>query len=111
MDMMKIHDALECAMSLARTANGYIEAREPWKLAKDPACRDELDEVLASLIRSLIVLSALLLPVMPKKMDELAAGLGLPAVPSLKEAVKISPAGLSIKGMTPLFPKPENPED
>ena len=108
---MKIHHALECAMGLARTANGYIEAREPWKLANDPGRRDELDEVLASLIRSLIVLSALLLPVMPKKMNELAAGLGLTAVPSLKEAVKISPGGLSIKRMTPLFPKPERPAD
>ena len=109
MGMMKIHDALECAMGLARTANGYIEAREPWKLTEDPGRRDELDEVLASLIRCLVVLSAILLPVMPRKMGELAASLGLPAVPSLEEAVRISPGGLSVKRMTPLFPKPESP--
>ena len=109
MDVLRIHDALEAAMDLARTANGYVETQEPWTLAKDPIRRDELDEVLATLVRSLIVLCALFLPVMPRKMAELAAALGLAGVPSLQQAVSLSPAGLIIEKMAPLFPRIETP--
>ncbi len=109
MGMNRIHDALESAMDLARTANGYIEENEPWALAKDAVHRDELDEVLATLVRSLAVLCALFLPVMPRKMEELARSLGLSAVPSLEEAAGISTGGLHINRMAPLFPRVEIP--
>ena len=108
MRAMKVHEGLESAMELARTANGYIEARAPWKLSKDTERGEELEEVLATVVRTLIVLCALFLPVMPRKMGELATALGLPAVPSLEEALEISPGDLRVAKMHPLFPRVES---
>ena len=73
----RLHDALGAAMDLARRANGYVEEREPWAQAKDPARASELDETLATLARALAALAAFLQPVCPSRMAELASRLGL----------------------------------
>ena len=103
----RLHEALEAAMELARRANRYIEKREPWALAKDPARRGDLEEVLASLVRVLLVIAALMVPAMPRKMNELARGLGCDAVPSLAEAVTGATAGARVGKIPPLFPRVE----
>lgn len=107
MEALRVHDALDSAMELARVANGFVETSEPWALAKDPARSAELDEVLATLTKTLIVLSALFLPVMPRKMGVLAEALGLDAVPRIDEAVARRPPGLRLSKLPPLFPKAE----
>jgi methionyl-tRNA synthetase len=104
---MRTHEALGAAMDLARTANGFVETSEPWALAKDPDRAAELDRVLATLARTLIVLSALFFPVMPRKMEALAERLGLPGVPSLEGALATPPGGLQVEAGSPLFPRPE----
>ena len=103
----RIHDALGAAMDLARTANGYVEERQPWAQAKDPAGGDDLDETLATLARCLCVLCALFQPVTPSKMDELAARLGLDGVPRLDESTGIPLAGRRVSIGDPLFPRVE----
>ena len=105
MGLLQVHDALGCAMAFARSTNGYIEGSEPWMLAKDGTRREDLEEVLATLARSLIVLCALFVPVMPRKMQELSSALGLPSVPSLEAAVQTRPGGLRVEKMAPLFPR------
>jgi hypothetical protein len=99
------------AMELARAANGYVEDREPWAQARDPEQGPALDETLATLVRVLGVLSALLLPAMPERMEELARRLGLPGVPSLEEAEGISPGGWGVEKGSPLFPRQEGMEE
>jgi methionyl-tRNA synthetase len=101
----KVHEALAAAMELARAANGYVEDRQPWFQAKDPAAASELDETLASLCRVLVALSALFEPVVPHKMAELAAQLGLGAVPTLDEVRAVSLAGQTVSKGKPLFPR------
>ncbi len=101
----KVHEALAAAMDLARTANGYVEDRQPWSQAKDPAAASELDETLASLCRVLAALCALFEPVAPHKMAELSARLGLGAVPTLDEARAVSLAGQTVSKGSPLFPR------
>ena len=49
MDALRVHDAMATSMDLARTANGYVDRREPWSQAKDPSGAEDLDETLASL--------------------------------------------------------------
>jgi methionyl-tRNA synthetase len=94
-------------MDLAREVNGYVETSAPWALAKDPDRAEELDTVLATLIHSLSVLSALFFPVMPMKMEVLARMLGLPAVPNIEDAMGILPEKLRVEVSVPLFPRPE----
>ena len=103
----RLHEALAAAMELARRANGYVEEREPWAQARDPARAAELDETLATLARTLVVLAALLQPVCPARMSELAARLGLPEVPTLAEARALRLSGKAVPKGEPLFPRAE----
>ncbi len=105
MDALRVHEAFAQAMELARTANGYIEDRQPWTQAKDPKCAQELDETLATLMRGLTVLCALFQPVAPSKMVELGAKLGLDGVPSLAEAPTLGIMGNRVDKGPPLFPR------
>lgn len=107
MGARRLHEALESAMELARKANRYIEKREPWALAKDAERRGDLEEVLASLVRVLLVIAALMVPAMPRKMTELARGLGCDSVPSLAEALTGATTGARVGKIPPLFPRVE----
>ena len=107
MDALRVHDAMAAAMELARTANGYVDGREPWAQAKDASRADDLDETLATLARVLTVLTALFLPVTPKKMADLARQLGLESVPTLEQARSIPLGGLRVEKGAPLFPRPD----
>jgi len=109
MSRYKVHEALASAMDLARTANGYVEDRQPWSQAKDPLAASDLDETLATLCRVLSALCALFQPVVPEKMAELAARLGLARVPTLDEALADSPVGRSVSKGDPLFPRVDAP--
>lgn len=105
LDDLRLHEALASAMDLARTANGYVETREPWAQAKDPARASDLDDTLATLARVLAVLAALFHPVCPERSAELSRRLGLSRVPTLNEARDLRPAGLSVEPGAPLFPR------
>ncbi|HET9947352.1 MAG TPA: methionine--tRNA ligase [Longimicrobiales bacterium] len=109
----RVHEALGAAMDLARVANGYVEERQPWAQAKDPAAAGALDETLATLARALAVLAALFQPVVPAKAVELASRLGLEGVPGLEEARRVRLAGRAVRKGPPLFPKvePEGSEE
>ncbi len=106
----RLHEGLAAAMELARRANGFVEAREPWSLARDPSRSAELDETLASLVRALVVLACLFEPVAPARALELAGRLGLDDVPLLDEARAVDVAGLAVAQGPPLFPRVD-PDD
>jgi len=101
----RVHEALGSAMELARAANGYVEDREPWAQAKDPARGAELDETLASLFRALALLVALFEPVCPEKMRDLADRMALSSIPTLDEALSQRLAGNRVEKGVPLFPR------
>ncbi len=104
---LRVHEALAAAMDLARAANGYVEERQPWAQAKDPEQATALDETLASLVRALVVLTALFQPVAPRKVRELAERLGLEGVPTIREALDLPVAGRTVRKAPPLFPRIE----
>ena len=103
----QVHEALAASMDLARAANTYVEERQPWFQAKDPGMARELDETLATLARVLCVLCALLEPVTPGKMFQLANRLGLDSVPTLDNALTVGLSGNIIQVRDPLFPRIE----
>jgi methionyl-tRNA synthetase len=82
-----------------------VETQAPWALAKEPDGGPELDATLASLTRALLVLATLLQPILPSKMADLAARLGLDSVPTLKEAQDLDLAGNAVNRGDPLFPR------
>ena len=103
----KVHDALSAAMELARSANGYVDERQPWSQAKDPAVSGDLDETLATLAHVLVALCALFQPVAPEQMSKLARRLGLDGIPTLDEALAIRMAGATVEKGEGLFPRIE----
>ncbi|MEJ2206600.1 MAG: methionine--tRNA ligase [Gemmatimonadota bacterium] len=105
MERYKVHEALAAAMDLARVANGYVEARQPWSQAKDPRLAADLDETLATLTRALVALCSMFEPVAPSKMAELAGFLGLDGIPTLEEARTLPVAGRRVGKAPPLFPR------
>ncbi len=105
MDGALIHQGIQAALELTSVANGFVEERAPWTLAKDPERAAELDATLASLARALLVLATLLHPIMPGRMEELARRLGLEGVPTLSDALSDPLAGRTVVRGEPLFPR------
>ena len=102
----------QCALlpiELARTANGYIDATAPFKLAKDPAMSSRLDTVLHVSAQAIYAALVGLLPVIPEK-----AAAGLKQLGAAVEGKSLSallaeglPVGHPIAPGQPLFPKVE----
>lgn len=68
MKKLKIHDALECTLSLIREINKYLEIKQPWKLIKvDKSQKSEAATCLYVAAELLRISSTLLYPYMPEK--------------------------------------------
>jgi methionyl-tRNA synthetase len=105
-DRVDLQQAAELPVQLARLTNGYIDATEPFKLAKDPAQATRLDTVLSVAARSIYHCLVGLLPIIPAKAAE---GLGQLQVEvagkTLGEMYANPPqAGLKLGQAQPLFP-------
>ena len=73
----RLHEGLDAAMSIVRAANGFIDAEQPWQLAKGSgAGRIRLDNVLAALVRGLATTAVALEPFIPTKAAEMWRRLG-----------------------------------
>jgi methionyl-tRNA synthetase len=105
-----LHDALRAVWLTVARANEYVDRQAPWKLAKDPAKRAELESTLASLVRQLARQAVYLWPFIPKKSEELWRSLGAPKTPSavgFAGLKKLDPSGWKVVKGAPLFPKTE----
>lgn len=66
MDELKVADALEEVVKLARHANKYIDVAAPWALFKDETKQVELDYVLYQLVETIRFVGVLLKPFIPQ---------------------------------------------
>jgi len=104
-----LHQGAAAAMDLAGAANGFIEEKAPWKLAKDESQAAQLDAVLSGLARTLGRLAILLSPFMPTKMEELWRALGQDGdIAGLDAYEGLDLAGTGVQRQAVLFPKPES---
>ncbi len=105
-DRVELQQCAELPVQLARLTNGYIDATEPFKLAKDVAQAGRLDTVLNvaahSIHRSLIGL----LPILPKKAAEGLSQLKIDATGKTFDWLYANPptAGAKLGDAQPLFP-------
>lgn len=106
MDAHHVHAGIEAMLEIIVRCNGYVEETAPWKLAKDPAAAEKLDEVLYTLCESLRIISLLLSPILPAAADEIRSQLAWTDNPVLGAA---GWGGLSDGHCTgepkPLFPR------
>ena len=76
MDELKVSDALEEVVKLARFANKYIDVSEPWVLNKDEDKQDVLDHVLYQLLETIRYVGVLLQPFMPETASKILEQIG-----------------------------------
>ncbi len=74
---MQLQPALVAVWDIVARANHYLVEKEPWKLAKDDANRDELASVLYAAAETLRVLAVAIAPIMPAAAARLWTQLGL----------------------------------
>ena len=78
MDRFELGPAAAAAIGLLREVDGFINRTEPFKLAKDPAKRDEVASILAQCAETVRIASVLLEPFLPQRMADLQTALGAP---------------------------------
>jgi methionyl-tRNA synthetase len=103
-----LHEALRIVWNIVTRANEYAQHRQPWALAKEPASRGELEQVLATLVRQLSRLAVLLSPFMPGKAEELWQSLGGPGRVQdqrLEALPRLDPGGWRVTKGPALFPR------
>jgi methionyl-tRNA synthetase len=102
--------ALAAVWELVGRANLYLVERAPWRLAKDPASRDELAGVLYAAAEILRILAVLLSPIMPGAAGRLWKQLGISEplaaqrIPHAAEWGRLTPGTRTTKGES-LFPR------
>ncbi|HEY4414814.1 MAG TPA: methionine--tRNA ligase [Verrucomicrobiae bacterium] len=103
----QLQAALQSIWGLVNRANKYVDETAPFKLAKDPAQAQRLDEVLYNLAESCRVLAILLNPFLPGTSAKIYAQLGLPGSPDkLADATWGGlPPGHQTGDPAPLFPR------
>jgi methionyl-tRNA synthetase len=102
------NEALRHVWSTVARGNEFVERQAPWKLAKDPERRAELEATLASLVRQLARQAIALSPFMPARAAELWTQLGAPGsvdAQRLYDLFAIDPTGWRVAKGAPLFPK------
>jgi methionyl-tRNA synthetase len=82
LETSELQGALQSIWALITRANQYVEQTAPFKLAKDPAQAQRLDEVLYNLAETCRVLAVLLWPFLPETAAKIYAQLGLQGEPN-----------------------------
>jgi methionyl-tRNA synthetase len=107
LDRVELTLALEAIWSRVWRLNRYVEEQAPWKLAKEEAKSDQLDQVLYGLAEGIRAVSVVLHPYMPASTKRLLDALSQSDL-SLERAVAGSAGGGATVGkLEPLFPKVE----
>ncbi|KAG0259075.1 methionyl-tRNA synthetase [Mortierella polycephala] len=70
-------NATHAIFDVLAEANAHFSQNMPWKLVKDPACKDRLDAVLWHSIESVRLAALMLQPIMPTKASEILDQLGI----------------------------------
>jgi len=104
----QIHLALGELWKAVQAANQMIEARAPWKLAKDPAKAEELDATLADATAALELVLLEAACVVPQTAEAGLIQLGYPGGPGPRQkgwpAWPTEQANRALGAITPLFP-------
>ncbi|MGE0443752.1 MAG: methionine--tRNA ligase [Vicinamibacterales bacterium] len=76
MNEYSLHSAVAYVFRLVDATNLHIANEAPWQLAKDPAQRDRLQQVLFDAAEAIRLAAVLLLPVMPQSCAEILRRVG-----------------------------------
>ena len=107
---LAFNDLLRRITSQATNVDIFIDEHEPWRLAKDPGKREELNAVLYTAAECLRILSLYIYPFMPRTAENIAEQLGIVvnfSSPLLSQEIKWGElqGGTKIRKSRALFPR------
>ncbi len=110
---LEFNNLLLLITSRATDVDTFIDKHEPWRLAKDPGKREELNAVLYTAAECLRILSLYIYPFMPKTAEIIVEQLGLDInfnSPLLNQEIKWGElqCGTKIRKGNSLFPRVES---
>jgi len=105
----ELQAALQSIWTLITRANQFVDQTAPFKLAKDPAQAQRLDEVLYNLVETCRIIAVLLWPFLPTTSCRINEQLGLTGAPDQFTGVHWGglKQGHAIGAPAPLFPRKE----
>ncbi|MEW6663268.1 MAG: methionine--tRNA ligase [Bacillota bacterium] len=108
--------ALAAIWRLINRANKYIEETSPWALAKEPAARPRLENVMYNLAESIRIATVMISPFMPVTPPKVWTQLGISHLQELHTWESIQNwgqmvPGIRIKRGDPIFPRIEFKEE
>jgi methionyl-tRNA synthetase len=104
----QVHAVLEATWELVTRANGLVEQKAPWKLAKDPAQSNLLDDLLYTLAETVRILALLVSPVVPSASEKILEQLKVDAERTLEWGSLGD--GHQLGSPSPVFPRLEEKE-
>ena len=78
-ERLNLHAAAAAGLDLVRAVDRYIDATEPFRLAKDPDQLPAVGTILYNCLEALRIASVVLWPILPAKMEELWSRIGCEA--------------------------------
>jgi methionyl-tRNA synthetase len=110
MEHLDPQGAILAVWEVVTRANAYVEEQKPWAAVKEDGGREKVNAILWHLVEALRHVLVYLWPVMPRKMAEGYAQLGLEDVTAVRlkdlEAFTF-PEGVKVRKGDPLFPRKE----
>src|SRR5215217_7884154 len=106
-DEVELTAALDAIWRRIKRLNRYVQDQQPWKLAKDPAEGERVDQILYTLAEGLRVVSVLLYAFMPGKSEQLLAALGHEDLVLDEAKLGAVPGGAKVGELGQLFPRVE----
>ena len=103
-----LHDGTRRALASVTRGNEYVQATQPWALAKSPETRPALETALGALTRSLARQAVMLNPFLPGKTQDVWTMLGGPGRVEdqrLDALMSLRTDGWRVTKGAPLFPK------
>ena len=99
--------ALEAVWRLLAQINGYVVAREPWKIRKEEGATPRLERILYAAAEGIRVAAVMLSPFVPGTARRVFATFGLPAEDPRPGALRWGrlPLGVPVPETPPLFPR------
>jgi len=106
MEEFAFQRALASMWEFVGVVNRYVDATQPWALAKDAGKREQLAAALATLAESLKMLGIVLAPFLPDAAAKIRAALGQTGEPKLADAAwgRLA-AGTPVQKLSGLFPR------
>jgi methionyl-tRNA synthetase len=107
LDELAFHRALEAVWRFLSQINGYVVAKEPWKIRKEEGVSDRLSRILYAAAEGVRLAAVLLFPFMPTSSRKIFETLGLPPNDPGTEDLEWGrlPTGVKLSDAPALFPR------